>query len=154
VGIQILHRSEGTAAYEGSVNYVVFDTSPPYTVVYLFHIKCLPRSITSSNGEEACSTAIYCGYIYTREKENAGHAEIYTMPRVKDQSKKLWQMIYSSSTKRPASHAFFAAFCNASRSPLISHIPLNTAFSPSFLSNSCGCPYSTTSPLSKTSTLS
>jgi len=61
---------------------------------------------------------------------------------------------HSTSTNRPASQAFFAAFCSTSISPLVSHIPLNTASLPSFFNSSYGWPYSTTHPLSSTSTLS
>ena len=66
----------------------------------------------------------------------------------------LSSFIHSTSTNRPASQAFFAAFCSASISPLISHMPLKMASLPSFFSNSYGCPYSTTQPLSSTNTLS
>jgi hypothetical protein len=64
------------------------------------------------------------------------------------------RFIHSTSTNRPTSHAFFAAFCSASISPLISHMPLKMASLPSFFSSSYGCPYSTTQPLSSTNTLS
>lgn len=51
-----------------------------------------------------------------------------------------------------ASHAFFAKSSKISKSPLFSHIPLNDPSS--LLMSSQGCAYSTTSPLSRTSTLS
>lgn len=41
----------------------------------------------------------------------------------------------STSTKRPLSHAIFAVLRSASNSPLVSHIPLNTASSPVFFNN-------------------
>ena len=57
-----------------------------------------------------------------------------------------------TSTRRFASHAFFAKSRRISSSPLVSHMPLNEP--PFFCISSQGCAYSMTSPLSSTSTLS
>lgn len=110
------------------------------------------------------------GFVFAKIRRPRGKEEYICMPTDSDKGNNIPKylcilflstlhaahppFIHSTSTNRPASHAFFAALCSASISPLISHMPLKMASLPSFFSNSYGCPYSTTQPLSSTNTLS